>query len=55
MDALLYTSKQVKKSVTCYSQEDEKEIKEEHFQAHLLIASQRKRFNIREYEQIIAL
>jgi hypothetical protein len=55
MDALLYTSKQVKKSVTCYSQEDEKKIKEEHFQAHLLIASQRKRFNIREYEEVATL
>ena len=55
MNTLLYTSKQVKRDVTIYSQEDEKKIKEEHFQAHLLIASQRKRFNIREYEEVVAL
>ena len=48
---LLYSSKQVKRDVTIYSQEDEKKIKEE----HLLIASQRKRFNIREYEEVVAL
>jgi hypothetical protein len=47
----IYSSKQVERDVYTYSREDEKFIQQQKFEAAVLKATQKERFNIRSYPE----
>ena len=47
----IYSSKQVDRDVYTYSREDEKFIQQQKFEAAVLKATQKERFNIRSYPE----